>query len=173
VYTAFMLAAALLGLVIYLVVRSKNTDTHPARERAATCPKCASTQPAGEFCIRCGESLSPLGLKRLPLPQMILGAACGAVFIAVLWLLPSYFPELRAFHKAPSTIEFAISKGEALLYAAELLVTGAGLACLFTAGRTRFNSSWRAFFMAMGWMVLGGMSLCNFFSLNSLLDRSF
>ena len=49
---------SVLGLLLYLIVRSPQKDTNPLRQVSRVCPKCGQVlNEEAKFCPRCGKGL--------------------------------------------------------------------------------------------------------------------
>jgi hypothetical protein len=98
-------------------------------------------------------------------------AGVGVGFAATLgiWFAGTAFTNVGL----PRKDEFGVSQGAAWFYVATLVVTCCALVVLYVRPvARRIDGGLRAFLLGLFFVVLGGMSLCNFFSSSSLFLKS-
>ncbi len=139
------------------------------------CPNCGTQNRGGKpLCAQCGHRLT--GPKALDFPTFgAIGAMLGIGLTMALYFSGS-LPPFVQFHPAPVGMEFEFrpSKGSAAVWAVELLGVTLAIVYLYTANaKARVALRARAALLGACWVTLGGMALCNFFSVGSLFDRRF
>lgn len=134
------------------------------------CPNCAESfvrAPGATTCPHCGAELLPARVRageRFPGLEVIGGIVLGLGFTVALWSAGVFFANV-----GPNSNEFSSSRGAAWFYFAVLLLTFVALIVLFLRPvRARLDNRLRGLLLAMLFVVLGGMWLCNMFSANSL-----
>jgi len=134
-----------------------------------TCPNCgAENLPKTEFCSQCGASFrvqKPLGTGE-KVAYGIVGAALGFGLTIVAYSAGGYFGGVGG-------PQFTVAKAAAAFYLVVLLCAAVLLLMVFATRRGRgLPAAPRVVAIAALVVLLGGMTLCNLISANSLFTSA-
>ena len=138
-----------------------------------TCPKCSTENDRrATHCSSCGEALASNTTQTstgIAVSAAILGLLSGIGATVALYAAGALFDQIGGPH---SRQEFESSRGSAWFWLLSLIGVVIALFVIFRSRRIADRSFLRVFTLSALFFMLGGMTLCNLFSISTIFDRS-
>lgn len=138
-----------------------------------TCPKCSSENVSrATHCSNCGEALASKTVQLstgMAASAVITGLLSGVGATIALYAAGALFDQIGGPH---SRQEFESSRGSSWFWLLSLIGVVIALFVIFRSRRIADRSFLRIFILSALFTMLGGMTLCNLFSISTFFARS-
>ena len=141
-----------------------------------TCKHCGKANAPGvQFCANCGADLTAVAVRSNPwagIGMFALGVGAGLVLTVLLYVLGFAFENVwRGAAPHPAGSNFGVYQGSAWFFFLCLPALAIALIVVWSARGSRLSQAWRLFVTGALCVALGGMALCNLFSISYLFAK--